>query len=96
MDPEEEGVYDDQDDAMDLEAGPGASISGANPAGGGGSPVEGSVCGEDFGFGSPADATTSSAGGGGGGGAGSTGMGGSMGIIGKPMSTNNFVTKLYQ
>lgn len=72
---EEEGVYDDQDESMD---GPSATTRG----GGGGSPIEGSVSGEDFGFGSSATNISS--------------MGGSMGIIGKPISTNNFVTKLYQ
>ena len=85
-------MYDDQDDPMDLEACPSSSLSCPNPAGGGGSPVEGSVCGEDFAFGSPAGASAPSSAGGGG----TTGMGGSMGIIGKPVSTNNFVTKLYQ
>lgn len=89
---EENGIYDDEarDEAMALVSAQdyddmdirAAYIGGPGGSGGGASPIEGgSTSGEDtFGM------INMTAG----------GMGGSMGIIGKPIGTNNFVTKLYQ
>ncbi|RDB18526.1 Heat shock factor protein [Hypsizygus marmoreus] len=83
----EESMYDEaRDAAMELASQPYDDI----PAGYGGSPVDGS--GSNSGG---EDASTQSVGAGQMQGMG-MGMGGSMNILGKPMATNNFVTKLYQ
>ncbi|KAF8909238.1 hypothetical protein CPB84DRAFT_1495734 [Gymnopilus junonius] len=105
----EEGMYDDEsrDAAMELaSSGPyedmdvraaaygaagSANAAGSGPGGGsgsGGSPVDGS------GSTSGAEDSFGMLGGGGGGPGG--GVGGTMNVLGKPIATNNFVTKLYQ
>lgn len=103
----EENMYDEQrDEAMDLASGAGgagyddlemrSTYPGSGGAGGG-SPIDGSGStsgGEDV-------LGTGPGGSGTGGmnmslGMGAAGVGGSMNILGKPMATNNFVTKLYQ
>jgi hypothetical protein len=68
-----------------------ASAGGGLGGGGGGSPVEGSMSG-DGGEDQPMSLGLSS----GANGAGVAGMGSGMNVLGKPMGTNNFVTKLYQ
>ncbi|KAF5379523.1 hypothetical protein D9615_006503 [Tricholomella constricta] len=75
--------YDD----IDMRFGPpsaGGATNNSGSATGNGSPVEGSG---SSGAEDPAQ---------GGGGGGVPGVGGSMTVLGKPMATNNFVTKLYQ
>ncbi|PPQ63110.1 hypothetical protein CVT24_005821 [Panaeolus cyanescens] len=109
---EESGMYDDEsrDAAMEL-ASAGAydelsaaahGLGGANHGGhvhahgqasaGGGSPVDGSgsTSGAEDSFGMSMGL------GSGGGPASASGVGASMNILGKPLATNNFVTKLYQ
>lgn len=66
------------------------SVYGVGAGGSGGSPVDGS------GSGSGDDAMGAAMGGMPMGMGGSMGVGGSMNVLGKPMATNNFVTKLYQ
>jgi len=76
----------------------GHGISGMNFGGSGGAGMGSGTAGN----GSPVDGSGSTSGAedtfsaGGGGGGGILGMGGSMNILGKPLATNNFVTKLYQ
>lgn len=101
----EENLYDEQrDTAMELaSSGQGTSVyddlemRAAYPGssgGGGGSPVDGSgsTSGGEDALGGVGSSGVGHIGMGGM----SMGVGGSMNILGKPMATNNFVTKLYQ
>jgi hypothetical protein len=85
------GLYDD--DSMDMvdSSGHASACTGSGSAststgGGGNSPIDGSPSSTEGGLPCPTQSTGSVGG----------GMGATMGVIGKPMATNNFVTKLYQ
>jgi hypothetical protein len=93
----EETMYDEsREAAIDLASQSGGyddlemrSVYGIGAGGSGGSPVDGSGSGSG-------DDTVSAVLGMPMGMGGSMSVGGSMNVLGKPMATNNFVTKLYQ